>query len=811
MRLSQVTRAARGPVRRHAAHHHHHHHGGVLRVLPAAAARRSLSHAAEGGEESRRVGRLSKHARSPSPAVGVVPYTRRCFSSAASSDAPERVPLLSKVLVANRGEIACRVIQTAKRLNVETVAVFSEADEKSMHASMADESYCVGPPASRDSYLRSDRLFEICRQTGATAIHPGYGFLSENAEFARECEANGIAFVGPPASAIEAMGSKSASKDIMAAAGVALVPGYHDTSDQSPERLQQEAVKIGFPVLIKAVLGGGGKGMRIVRDAASFQESLDSAKAEAMASFKDDKVLVEKYIDRPRHVEVQVFADTHGNVVSLSERDCSVQRRHQKVIEEAPAPNLKPGLSERLGKAARDAARAVGYVGAGTVEFIMDVETQDFWFMEMNTRLQVEHPVTEMVTGTDLVEWQLRIASGDKLPMTQEEVNARLRGWSFEARVYAENPRNNFLPGTGKIVHMSTPAATFSAGDAVSGSDEMPASGVRVDTGVREGDDVSVFYDPMIAKLVTWDVDRDSALRRMRRALENWHVVGLHTNVEFLHALASHPAFVAGDVETGFIDEHYDALLPPIDPSEEQDFDILAAVAVAELRKQHLLREDSRKAAAGAGTGAWADPWSAEASSQTGGFRLNSTLAREIKLLRDEEEVNVSVKQASPNEMSLTLPSGDTVGVRAATLGVEDDETRLSLQLVEKFPADRESSSAPLGRRIDCRVVHHDDAVHIFRGNKVRQYQLPVMTFGAGAAGGAGSLLSPMPGKITQILVKVGDHVEAGDTLLKMEAMKMEHTIRAPVSGTVDEIRYVVDDIVEEKKQLASITPDDAE
>merc|ERR1719433_1433200 len=434
-------------------------------------------------------------------------------------------------------------MKTAKKLGIQTVAVYSDADRGSLHVALADEAIRLGPPPSGQSYLRGDKILSVAKETGAQAIHPGYGFLSENVEFAEQCQQDGVIFVGPPASAIRDMGIKSTSKIIMEAAGVPVISGYHG-EDQSLDKLRAEADKIGYPVMIKAVRGGGGKGMRISMTEEQFDSQLDSAKREAMKAFGDEVMLLEKFVVDPRHIEVQVFGDRHGNYVYLFERDCSVQRRHQKIIEEAPGPGLSWEVRRKLGEAAVRAAEAVNYVGAGTVEFVMDKDF-NFYFMEMNTRLQVEHPVSEMITGVDLVEWQLNAAAGEVLPVTQEDIN--LRGWSFEARIYAEDPNNSFMPGAGPLDYLSTPEA---------------AEDVRIETGVREGDQVSVHYDPMIAKLVVWGQDRDSALRKLRSCLAEYNIQGLSTNVNFLMDLASHPEFVAGNVDTEFIPRHYDSLFP---------------------------------------------------------------------------------------------------------------------------------------------------------------------------------------------------------------------------------------------------------
>ncbi len=495
--------------------------------------------------------------------------------------------MFEKILIANRGEIAVRVARTAKRLGIRTVAVYSEADAGAMHAEICDEAYLIGGAAARDSYLRGERIIQVARESGAQAIHPGYGFLAENADFARACADAEIVFVGPPAAAIEAMGSKSAAKALMEKAGVPLVPGYHG-EEQDDSFLETEADRIGYPVLIKASAGGGGKGMRVVEHREEFSKSLAAARREAKSGFGDDRVLIEKYLVRSRHIEVQVFADQSGECVHLFERDCSVQRRHQKIIEEAPAPGMTEARRRKMGAAAVAAAKAVGYVGAGTVEFITE-EDGNFYFMEMNTRLQVEHPVTEMITGLDLVEWQLTVADGGKLPLAQKALN--IAGHAFEARVYAEDPNRGFLPATGTITHLRQPS-------------ESPH--VRVDTGVREGDEISINYDPMIAKVIARDVDRPSALRRLRGALGEYEIVGPKTNVSFLLDLASHHAFAGADVEPSLLDtaliERYRAeLFPDAEPASDT---VLSLAVLSE-----LLHVDDQARAAAAASGDPYSPW----------------------------------------------------------------------------------------------------------------------------------------------------------------------------------------------------------
>ncbi|KAG2445199.1 hypothetical protein HYH02_008667 [Chlamydomonas schloesseri] len=534
-------------------------------------------------------------------ATSSVPSSSLLAALGFATSATDPSPMVKKLLVANRGEIACRILSTARKLGVPTVAVFSEADRRAKHVELADESFCIGAAAARDSYLRGDAILDVAARSGATAVHPGYGFLSENAAFAEACAAAGLAFVGPPAAAIRAMGDKSRAKEIMQAAGVPVVPGYHG-ADQSEERLLAEAARVGFPLLVKAVSGGGGKGMKLATGPHDLKEAISSARREALASFNDDRLLLERYVQRPRHVEVQVFADGHGGAVYLFDRDCSVQRRHQKIIEEAPAPGLPEQFHRHIGEAAVRAARAVGYRNAGTVEFIVDTDSPDqqFYFMEMNTRLQVEHPVSEAITGQDFVEWQLRVAAGGRLPRSQDQL--AVGGHSFEARIYAESPRNGFLPGAGTVRRWRTPssAATFA---------NAP---VRVDSGVREGDAVGTFYDPMIAKLVTHGPDRATALAALVQALKQTQVAGLPTNIPFLLRLATHPDFVAAtrtELTTAFIARHREALLAPQPVPDE----VAALAAVA----RHLLAvRRQAEAEAAQGLAARLGPWG---SGGTGG------------------------------------------------------------------------------------------------------------------------------------------------------------------------------------------------
>ena len=676
--------------------------------------------------------------------------------------------MFTTLLIANRGEIACRVAATARRLGIRTIAVYSDADAGAKHVVSCDVAVHIGASAARESYLKSETILQAALAQGAQAIHPGYGFLSENADFAGACAKAGISFVGPPASAIAAMGSKSASKTLMEKAGVPLVPGYHG-DNQDAEFLKQQADSIGYPVMIKASAGGGGKGMRVVARADDFASALASCKREAASSFDDDRVLIERYVQKPRHIEIQVFADTHGNAVYLFERDCSVQRRHQKVIEEAPAPGMTEERRRAMGEAAVAAARAVNYVGAGTVEFIVEPSGR-FYFMEMNTRLQVEHPVTEMITGLDLVEWQLRVASGEPLPLTQEQLTRK--GHSIEARIYAENPDKNFLPSVGTLAHLALPPHTaFSNAD------------IRVDGGVRMGDTISPFYDPMIAKLIVWGVDRDQARARMVQALAQTQVVGVHTNVAFLTRLMTDQAFAAADLDTGLIEQQRATLLPPLAPASHEAL----ALAVAAL----LCCESSS-----AGTD---DPWA-----QTDGWRLNGLYRRDLSWA-DHDSIRTCVLHRQGVAQVLEIEgeryafgwsiakSGDTANNHNTPKN--DDTAALSIELT-------------LGRAaVTGTVVRRGERFDVFALGAMSPLVLkdPLRHAADGQAEQAGGLTAPMPGKVIAVHVAVGDKVKRGQALLVMEAMKMEHTIAAPGEGTVKELLYGVGDQVGEGAALITL------
>ena len=659
--------------------------------------------------------------------------------------------MFNKILIANRGEIACRVVKTARRMGIATVAVYSEADANARHVRLADEAVLIGPPAARESYLVAERILEAARSTGAQAVHPGYGFLSENADFADACAAAGVVFIGPPASAIRAMGSKSAAKALMEKAGVPLTPGYHG-DDQSPAYLALQARTIGYPVLIKASAGGGGKGMRRVDDPADFEAALASCRREAAGAFGDDRVLVEKYVLRPRHIEIQVFGDSHGDCVYLFERDCSVQRRHQKVLEEAPAPGMTRERRAAMGQAAVDAARAVGYVGAGTVEFIADREG-NFWFMEMNTRLQVEHPVTEMITGLDLVEWQLRVAAGEPLPLRQPQL--AIEGHAIEARIYAEDPNKGFLPSTGRLVHLAPPAES---------------NHVRIDTGVEQGDEITPHYDPMIAKLIVWDRDREQALARMRQALAQYRVAGVANNVEFLSRLVTTRSFADADLDTALIEREQANLFP--DKGDVPD-EVWLLATLAELQRE---AREARKAAAAAPDPD--SPWRA-----LDGWRLNGSATRRITLRHGDALKAVGVEVA---------PGGHRLAIDAQRVfvrGSAGPNSQLHAQLGE--------------RRVNATVVVTGERRHVFFEGRAWPLAL-VDTLHVGGAGeeAEGGLRAPMPGKVIALVAAPGAAVEKGAALLVLEAMKMEHTIHAPRKGVVKAFRYAPGDTVADGAEL---------
>ncbi|AJQ85813.1 acetyl/propionyl/methylcrotonyl-CoA carboxylase subunit alpha [Xanthomonas oryzae] len=654
---------------------------------------------------------------------------------AAATQAP-----FDKILIANRGEIACRVIATCRTLGIATVAVYSDADRNARHVRLADEAVHIGASPAQQSYLRGEAVLEAARATGAQAIHPGYGFLSENATFAEACAHAGIVFIGPPAAAIRAMGDKSAAKALMQRAGVPLTPGYHG-DEQAPAFLRAQADAIGYPVLIKASAGGGGKGMRRVDASAAFEDALASCQREAQSAFGNAHVLVEKYVERPRHIEIQVFGDTHGEVVHLFERDCSVQRRHQKVLEEAPAPGMSEARRAAMGKAAVDAAQAVGYVGAGTVEFIAGPDG-DFYFMEMNTRLQVEHPVTELITGTDLVEWQLRVAAGARLPRRQHEL--RIHGHALEARLYAEDAERGFLPSTGTLRQLQLPVAS---------------AHVRIDAGVEQGDTISPYYDPMIAKLIVWETDRPAALARMRAALAQFHAVGVTTNSAFLSRLIATAAFASANLDTALIEREHAVLFPQA-RSPNTSWWCLAAVLIAETLP-----------AAVADPADPHSPWQ-----QNDGWRIGARAVQHVILEANGERRQLDVRPDADGWQVTNADQTHTLRYHRHDTGlrVEMDGRQWRVQVL------RDGSLLTLIDAAQRATFHYHDAL--------MEADQPAQD--------AGGLTAPMPGRIVSLAATVGQPVTRGQALVVLEAMKMEHTLHAPSDGTVQAYLVAEGDLV---------------
>ncbi|WP_162496307.1 acetyl/propionyl/methylcrotonyl-CoA carboxylase subunit alpha [Bradyrhizobium canariense] len=656
------------------------------------------------------------------------------------------------LLIANRGEIACRVIRTARAMGLRTVAVYSEADRDAMHVALADEAVLLGPARARDSYLNVERLIEAARKTGAEAIHPGYGFLSENAEFAQACFDAGLVFVGPTAPMMTAMGSKSGSKALMEKAGVPLVPGYHGEA-QDDATLAKAAEKVGFPILVKASAGGGGRGMRIVRSADELAPAIVSAKREAKAAFGDDRMLIEKYVDNPRHIEVQVIGDSHGNLLSLFERECTLQRRHQKVIEEAPSPTLNPAQRETVCAAARKAAGAVNYVGAGTIEFVSD--GKDVFFIEMNTRLQVEHPVTELITGIDLVEWQLRVAFGEALPLKQDEI--KLHGHAVEARVYAENPTKNFMPSVGKISTWRLPAE---------------AGGLRIDSGYREGDTVSPYYDAMLAKMIAWAPTRDVAIERLNRGLEESDVRGIVTNIPFLSALMTHPKVRANAIDTGFIERELTVLTQA--PAAPGELELCAAVAAVINHERQAAQADANS------------PW------QTFGWMPVGRRQRNFAF-----RASHGVGHGSEQKITLNYGSGPAtlvIGERelAFAIAPRDGGFDVTLDGVKSFVAAVIDGHELYLRTRNGRFDLH--WVDPFGGEMEEQ-------------AGADKIAAPLPGTVVAVLAEEGAKLEKGAPILTLEVMKMEQTLRAPYAGVLKSIKCKVGDIVQEGVELAVVEP----
>jgi 3-methylcrotonyl-CoA carboxylase alpha subunit len=654
--------------------------------------------------------------------------------------------VFAKILIANRGEIACRVARTARRLGIRTVAVYTDPDRDALHVRIADEARRI------DNYLDIAAVLATARDSHAEAIHPGYGFLSENAEFAAACRAARIVFIGPSPEAIAAMGDKAAAKRLMEKAGVPLVPGYHGEK-QDAALLEKEAARIGFPVLIKPSAGGGGKGMRVVSEKTSFAAALEASKREAKSSFGDDRVLIERYLERPRHIEMQVFGDTQGNVVHLFERDCSVQRRHQKILEEAPAPGLSTAKRNEIGAAALAAAKAINYTSAGTVEFIAEQDGR-FYFMEMNTRLQVEHPVTEMITGLDLVEWQLRVAAGHKLPAAQKDLS--FKGHAFEARIYAEDPARDFLPATGKIIHLGFPEER---------------SHLRIDTGVAAGAEITPWYDPMIAKLIVRGADRAAALARLRQALAEVEIAGVTTNVAFLRRVAASKAFASAELETGLIERNRSELFV----KKEITSEVLAAAAFAELAEEDRVARE-RAGASGDPYSPWhrVDGWRLNEDSHHDFVFLDGEVRHAVRLLFVESGLRITVNGASH------ALSGERL---------QDGRLRIRLD----------------GRAFRARAVRQDDDWHVFCDGEYARLSLKQELAGAGDDTRAGSLAAPMPGKIIKVMTEAGKKVAKGQALLILEAMKMEHTITAPADGVVKEIHYAAGEQVLEGAELITL------
>jgi 3-methylcrotonyl-CoA carboxylase alpha subunit len=653
--------------------------------------------------------------------------------------------MFNKILIANRGEIAVRVARSAQRLGIASVAVYSSADRDALHVEACDQAFCIGAASASESYLNAARILQVALDCGAEAIHPGYGFLSENADFARACEAAGIVFIGPPAAAIDAMGSKSEAKALMGVAGVPLIPGYHG-DDQRDERLEEESGLVGYPQLIKASAGGGGKGMRLVRQESEFAEALVSARRESLASFADDRVLIERYLTKPRHIEMQIFADSEGQCVHLFERDCSIQRRHQKVLEEAPAPGLDDKLRAQMGAAAVDCARAIDYLGAGTVEFLLD-EDGCFYFMEMNTRLQVEHPVTEMICGQDLVEWQLRVAAGQPLPLQQAQIE--MQGHAFEARIYAESPQRDFMPAAGRIRFLQLP---------------LISPQVRVDTGVRCGDTIGINYDPMIAKLIVHGPDRSTALARLAHALRQFQILGLNTNLDFLGRLVAMPAFRAADFDTGFIGAHHDQLFVQDSEQRNRALVLAAATLLPAFDSDPLTTHHS--------------PWDLRNH-----WRMNLPSVEQLQLLQDDQSFEVVSKlQADGWHFSC--------------------EQRSYLVNAGRIDAQRRWADID-GEHIEFAVLHDKDSIALVYDGQTFQFDLPEALHDAQRnSAAAGHPQAPMSGAVVAIAVAVGDRVEAGDTLMVIEAMKMEHAITAQVAAKVSEVLFTIGDQVDEGETL---------
>ena len=668
--------------------------------------------------------------------------------------------MFDKILIANRGEIACRIIETAHKMGVKCVALYSDADKDALHVKMADEAFHIGPSPSKDSYLRMDRIIDAAKESGAQAIHPGYGFMSENVQFAKACFDAGITFIGPPVEAIDAMGSKSAAKVIMTDAGVPLVPGYHG-DEQDPAFLKEQSIAVGYPQLLKAAYGGGGKGMRVVWSEDEFDVALASTKREAMAGFGNDKMLIERYLTKPRHVEIQIFSDNHGNCVYLAERDCSIQRRHQKVIEEAPAPNLPEETRIAMGEAAVAAAQAINYQGAGTVEFLYD-EDGSFYFMEMNTRLQVEHPVTEMITGLDLVAWQLKIANNEPLPLSQEQVT--VTGHAIEVRIYAEDPDNEFLPATGQLSYLRQP---------------QTSNHVRVDTGVIAGDEVSSFYDPMIAKLIVWDETRERAIARMSSALDDYRIGGLKTNLGFLSNIVNAQPFKDAVLDTGFIEKNHDLLFTPKSETDHKSLMLASLAILCEQRNTALLQSSAQHIEN-------FDPYSPWGNSNA--WRLNETAKHAIELTdANGQSHNVCIEQQ--NDGYLFNFDGKQF---IANAQLTDDHLQATIN----------------GHKSNILVDLCPKKVSLFIKQDIYHFERKLSDMSAFEMDESeDKLTAPMNGTIVEVPAIAGAQVKAGDVLVIMEAMKMEYSIVAPFDGTISEVFFAAGDMVKDGEQLVELTP----
>ncbi|MBL4797817.1 MAG: ATP-grasp domain-containing protein [Oleispira sp.] len=721
-----------------------------------------------------------------------------------------KVPIntpISKILIANRGEIACRIIHSAKKLGIKTVAVYSSADTKAKHVGLADEAFYIGEAPAKDSYLQSQRIIDVALQTNAQAIHPGYGFLSENAAFSQLCSDNNLIFIGPPAQAINAMGLKSEAKVRMEAAKVPLVPGYHG-DDQSIERLKQACIDIGFPVLLKASAGGGGKGMRVVESLDGIEEAIAAAQRESLNSFSDSHLLAEKYLKNPRHIEIQLFCDQYGNGVYLFERDCSIQRRHQKIVEEAPAPNFPDHIRKAMGEAALQAASAIDYVGAGTVEFLY--ENGEFYFMEMNTRLQVEHPVSEYITGQDLVAWQIKIASGEPLPVCQEDL--AINGHAIEVRLYAEDPNNNFLPTAGKIDQFIYPTeSTHFSLDY--------DKGIRMDTGVADGDEVSPFYDPMIAKLIVWAEDRQGAINKLKQALQQTHITGLTTNVRYLEQLISLPSFADAGIETdvkhsslkqegfdtGFIEKNAKAIAEASILSEH-DQRLHQIFCAYYLFQQRQYTNSDPSTDNRIQSNDHHSPWNSAL-----GWRLNAGYEDPLKFHLAESDPSVELTltaqfQPLPSGKQLLLMDGQQYQIEDLTDSTSDNETQtLSLHIKSIHIKGINIETKALDCHIKAQVLKHNKHIQVHNNAGTSLFiPLPRLSHHHTEEENEQGLHAPMNGCLTEVKVSAGDTVNSGDILVIMEAMKMEHIIKAPHNGIIDQVFFVQGDLVDEGSELLS-------